>query len=84
MLGHSLPQINTSLSSLNSTLSPASVRAQGRAQQDTKRPWSPSTTAELMITAAIFTAGLLKTSGDIHHRRFVLRTVGEMIITAGS
>ena len=31
----------------------------------------------MIITAATFTAGLLKTGGDTHHRRFVLRTVGE-------
>jgi len=38
----------------------------------------------LIITAATFTTGLLQTGGDTHHRWFVLRTVGEMIFTAGS
>jgi hypothetical protein len=34
-------------------------------------------TTEQIITAATFTAGLLKTGGDTHHRRFVLRTDGD-------
>jgi hypothetical protein len=38
----------------------------------------------LIIIAATFTVGLLKTSDDTNHRWFVLRTVGEMIFTAGS
>jgi len=37
-----------------------------------------STTIELIITSATFTISLL------HHRRFILRTVGEMIFTTGS
>ena len=43
-----------------------------------------STTIELIITSATFTISLLKTDGDEYHRRFILRTVGEMIFTTGS
>ena len=43
-----------------------------------------STTIELIITSATFTTSLLKIGGDIYHRRFILRIVGEIIFTTGS